>query len=47
MDDLCESLVRKTLETSGGNVSKAAEALGIARTTLYRKMRKYGLYRKD
>ncbi len=46
MDELCESLVRSTLETSGGNVSKAADALGIARTTLYRKMRKYGLGRK-
>ncbi|WP_442886230.1 helix-turn-helix domain-containing protein [Desulfovibrio sp. 1188_IL3213] len=46
MDELCESLVRSTLEASGGNVSKAADALGIARTTLYRKMRKYGLGRK-
>ncbi|MBB5142981.1 transcriptional regulator with PAS, ATPase and Fis domain [Desulfovibrio intestinalis] len=43
MDDLCEDLVRKTLEASGGNISKASETLGIARTTLYRKMKKYGL----
>ena len=43
MDDLCEDLVRKTLEAFGGNISKASETLGIARTTLYRKMKKYGL----
>lgn len=43
MDGLCEDLVRKTLEASGGNISKASETLGIARTTLYRKMKKYGL----
>ncbi|MGE4312080.1 sigma-54 interaction domain-containing protein [Desulfovibrio sp.] len=43
MDDLCENMVRKTLEAAGGNISKASETLGIARTTLYRKMKKYGL----
>ena len=43
MDDLCESLVRETLEASDGNISKTSKTLGIARTTLYRKMKKYGL----
>lgn len=35
--------VGKALMASGGNVSRAAESLGISRVTLYKKMRKYGL----
>ncbi len=31
------------LEVSGNNVSKAAQSLEINRTTLYRKLKKYGL----
>lgn len=31
------------LRAAGGNRSLAAESLGIGRTTLYRKMRQYGL----
>lgn len=38
-----ESLhVKRVLEASGGNLSRAAEILGVTRTTLYNKIRKYG-----
>lgn len=36
-------LVRKALTRTGGNVSQAAEALGLSRGALYRRMEKYGL----
>ncbi len=36
-------LVRKALARSGGNVSHAAEALGLSRGALYRRMEKHGL----
>ena len=35
-------LVRKALARSGGNVSQAAEALGLSRGALYRRMEKHG-----
>jgi DNA-binding NtrC family response regulator len=36
-------LVRKALQRFEGNVSQAAEALGLSRGALYRRMEKYGL----
>jgi DNA-binding NtrC family response regulator len=36
-------LIRKALERFRGNVSQAAEALGLSRGALYRRMEKYGL----
>lgn len=36
-------LVRKALSRAAGNVSHAAEALGLSRGALYRRMEKYGL----
>ncbi len=36
-------LIRKALARCGGNVSHAAEALGLSRGALYRRMEKYGL----
>jgi DNA-binding NtrC family response regulator len=36
-------LIRKALSRAGGNVSHAAEALGLSRGALYRRMEKYGL----
>jgi len=36
-------LIRKALARSEGNVSHAADALGLSRGALYRRMEKYGL----
>jgi DNA-binding NtrC family response regulator len=38
-----KALLRKALKLHQGNISKAAEALGITRTSLYRRMEKHGL----
>jgi transcriptional regulator with PAS, ATPase and Fis domain len=38
--------IRKALEGTGWNVTQAAESLGIDRTNLHRKMRKYGISRR-
>lgn len=35
--------IKKAIKKAGGNMSKAAESLGISRTTLYFKLSKYGL----
>lgn len=35
--------IRKALAYSGGNLTRAASRLGIAKSTLYEKIRKYGL----
>ena len=36
-------LIRKALHRTSGNISQAAEALGLSRGALYRRMEKYGL----
>jgi len=36
-------LIRKALQRFQGNVGQAAEALGLSRGALYRRMEKYGL----
>ena len=38
--------IRKALESAGWNVTQAAASLGIDRTNLHRKMRKYGISRR-
>jgi DNA-binding NtrC family response regulator len=38
--------IRKALESAGWNVTQAAAGLGIDRTNLHRKMRKYGIQRR-
>ncbi len=40
--DIVESAVRAALDASGGNVSRAAEVLGVARSTVYRLLKKSG-----
>ncbi len=41
------SFVQKQLELHSWNISKTAEALGIQRSHLYNKMKRYGLERKE
>ncbi len=42
VDDAYRQLVQDAMAMCHNNISKAAEHLGIARTTLYRKLKKYG-----
>ena len=43
LEDVESVLIRKALQRFHGNVSQAAEALGLSRGALYRRMEKYGL----
>jgi len=43
LDDLEQAAVRQALSKHGGNVSRAADELGISRRALYRRIEKYGL----
>lgn len=43
LNALEEDLLRDLLRTNHGNLTKSADELGIARTTLYRKIKKYGI----
>ena len=43
VEDVEKETIQRAVQESNGNLSKAAEELGIGRTTLYRKMKKYGL----
>lgn len=40
-------LIRQALEMQDGVVARAAELLGMRRTTLVEKMKKYGMAAKD
>ena len=43
LEDVEGVLIRKALQRFHGNISQAAEALGLSRGALYRRMEKYGL----
>jgi transcriptional regulator of acetoin/glycerol metabolism len=46
--DLGESerlVIRRAIERCRGNLTQAARVLGIAKSTLYQRMKKYGLSR--
>ncbi|WP_027188459.1 sigma-54-dependent Fis family transcriptional regulator [Desulfovibrio cuneatus] len=43
VDDAYRRVVQEAMAMCNNNISMAAEHLGIARTTLYRKLKKYGL----
>jgi DNA-binding NtrC family response regulator len=43
LEDLERLFVTKALERYEGNVSRAAEALGLSRSALYRRLEKHGL----
>ena len=43
LDDVEKAVIRKVLLLHEGNISRAARELGITRTSLYRRMAKYGI----
>lgn len=43
LDEMEQLMIRRSLEESEGNVSRAAESLGLSRPALYRRMEKYGI----
>ena len=43
LEDAERYLIRKALARHDGNVSRAAEALGVSRSALYRRLQYYGL----
>jgi transcriptional regulator of acetoin/glycerol metabolism len=43
MDKVEEKVVKTAISVANGNVTKAAESIGISRRTLYRKMHKYNI----
>jgi len=47
LDDLERSLICKALEAANGTVAQAARLLGLRRTTLVEKLRKYGVAASD
>ena len=47
LDDLVAAHIRRALDVVGGNKTKAAELLEIPRTSLYHKLRKYGIETLD
>ncbi|MDP2959413.1 MAG: helix-turn-helix domain-containing protein, partial [Longimicrobiales bacterium] len=42
LDEAERLLIEKALERSQGNVSKAADALGLSRSALYRRLQRHG-----
>ncbi|MFN7328815.1 MAG: sigma-54 interaction domain-containing protein, partial [Bacteroidota bacterium] len=43
LDEVEKSAVTKAIQLHNGNISKAAEELGLTRASLYRRMEKYGI----
>lgn len=43
LDNMEKGLIRRAIEQSNGNLSLAAQQLGITRQTLYNKMKRYGI----
>ncbi|HEX9973502.1 MAG TPA: sigma-54 dependent transcriptional regulator, partial [bacterium] len=43
LEEAEKMLIRKAISKYGGNLSKAAKELGLTRTSLYRRLEKYGL----
>lgn len=43
LDDVEKAAVVKAIQLHNGNISKAADELGLTRASLYRRMEKYGL----
>jgi transcriptional regulator with PAS, ATPase and Fis domain len=43
LEDVEKAVIRRVLSKHAGNISHAADELGLTRTSLYRRMEKYGL----
>jgi DNA-binding NtrC family response regulator len=43
LEEVESLLIRKAIDRFGGNISQAAEALGLSRSALYRRLQKYGI----
>ncbi len=43
IDDAERYLIENALERSDGNVSDAADALGLSRSALYRRLQRHGI----
>jgi DNA-binding NtrC family response regulator len=43
IDEMEENLIREVMRKYDGNISKAAAELGLTRTSLYRRLEKYGI----
>lgn len=43
LEEIEKTVIRKTIEKHGGNISKAADELGLTRGSLYRRVEKYGI----
>jgi transcriptional regulator of acetoin/glycerol metabolism len=43
IDEVEALLIRKMMRRCDGNISQAAEALGLSRAALYRRIEKYGI----
>ena len=44
LDEIERNMILKCIERYGGNLSKVAEALGLSRPALYRRLEKYGIH---
>ena len=43
LDDVEQTIITKVIKKNKGNISHAAKELGLTRTSLYRRLEKYGL----
>ena len=43
MDEIEKAMIVKSMKHHGGNVSRVAQALGLSRAALYRRLEKYGI----
>jgi transcriptional regulator of acetoin/glycerol metabolism len=43
LEEVEKATIRRVLSKHGGNISQASKELGLSRTSLYRRLEKYGL----
>lgn len=43
LEEVEKYLIRRALERFDGNVSRAAEALGLSRSAMYRRLQQHGI----